>query len=300
MPEEQLLDCLIIGGGAAGLTAAVYLGRYKRRALILDAGHSRLQRIPRTRNVPGFPDGIEGRELLARMREHARKYGTPTEEATVERLQRLEDGSFRAEAGGRAWRARHVILATGACDIEPEIDGIQDAMLAGQVRYCPICDGFETQGQRVAVLGRSGHGLRESLFISGFDNQVTWRAMATHEDVDPAQLAELRKAGVRLADSPPRRIDCGLENCGVRVELQNGQVLEFDTLYPALGLRHQCRLATALGARARDNGQLEVDAHQETTVPGLYVAGDVALDLNQISVAAGHAAIAATAIHNRL
>src|SRR4051794_13501185 len=138
MPEEQVLDCLVIGGGAAGLTAAVYLGRYKRRALILDAGDSRLQCIPRTRNVPGFPDGIEGPELLARMREHARKYGTPTEQAKVDRVQCLEDGSFRAQAGQRTWRARFVILATGARDVEPEIEGIRDALRAGQVRYCPI------------------------------------------------------------------------------------------------------------------------------------------------------------------
>jgi thioredoxin reductase (NADPH) len=91
-----------------------------------------------------------------------------------------------------------------------------------------------------------------------------------------------------------------VDGVGVRVELQNGQVLAFDTLYPALGLEHACELATALGARARENGQLEVDSHQQTTVDRLYVAGDVAVDLNQISVAAGHAAIAATAIHNRL
>jgi thioredoxin reductase (NADPH) len=150
------------------------------------------------------------------------------------------------------------------------------------------------------VLGRAGHGLRESLFVAGFDNQVTWLAMATQEEVDPQALAQLRAAGVRIADSPPHSIDCGVDGVGVRVELQNGQVLEFDTLYPALGLRHCCELATALGAHASDNGQLEVDAHQQTSVDGLYVAGDVAVDLNQIAVAAGHAAIATTAIHNRL
>lgn len=300
MPEPELLDCLVVGGGAAGLTAAVYLGRYKRRALILDAGGSRLQWIPRTRNVPGFPDGIEGPELLARMREHAGRYGVPTEQVTVERLQRLADGTFRAEAQGRAWHARFVLLATGARDVEPEIDGIRAAMKAGQVRYCPICDGFETQGQRVAVLGRAGHGLRESLFVSNFGNQVTWLAMATQEEVDPSGLAALRQAGVRIAESPPKCIECGVDGVGVRVTLQNGQVLEFDTLYPALGLHHACELATALGARARKDGQLEVDAHQQTSVEGLYVAGDVAVDLNQIAVAAGHAAIASTAIHNRL
>jgi thioredoxin reductase (NADPH) len=298
--SDEILDCLVIGGGAAGLTAAVYLGRYKRRALILDAGQSRLQWIPRTRNVPGFPDGIEGPELLARMREHARRYGTPTENACVERLAKLGDGSFRAEAGDRSWRARFVIIATGARDVEPDIEGLRGAMKAGQVRYCPICDGFETQGQRVAVLGRAGHGLRESLFVANFGNQVTWLAMATHEEVDPAALAQLRNAGVRIASSPPQCIECGVDGVGVRVHLQDGQVLEFDTMYPALGLLHACELATALGAHAREDGQLEVDSHQQTSVDGLYVAGDVAVDLNQIAVAAGHAAIAATAIHNRL
>jgi len=297
---QELLDCLVIGGGAAGLTAAVYLGRYRRRALILDAGGSRLQKIPRTRNVPGFPDGIEGPELLARMREHAQRYGVATEHVTVERLCRQADGAFRAEAGDRHWLARFVILATGATDVEPAIDGIAAALKAGQVRYCPICDGFETQGQRVAVLGRAGHGLRESLFVSGFGNQVTWLSMETQQDVDPASLASLRTAGVRIAEAPPHSITCGVDGVGVRVELQDGQVLDFDTLYPALGLVHACELATALGAQARPDGQLEVDAHQQTSVPGLYVAGDVAVDLNQIAVATGHAAIAATAIHNRL
>jgi thioredoxin reductase (NADPH) len=301
MSSDDLLDCLVIGGGAAGLTAAVYLGRYRRRALILDAGGSRLQWIPRTRNVPGFPDGIEGRELLARMREHAAKYGVATEQVEVEELRRdADDGSFTARAGGRTWRARFVLLATGARDVAPALAGLEDALRAGQVRYCPVCDGFETQGQRVAVLGQSHHGLRESLFISGFGNEVTWLAMASHEEVDLPQLARLREAGVRIAESFPHRIECGVDECGVRVELQNGQVLEFDTLYPALGLEHACGLATALGARAQPDGQLEVDAHQQTSVPGLYAAGDVAVDLNQISVAAGHAAIAATAIHNRL
>ena len=295
----QELDCLIIGGGAAGLTAAVYLGRYRRRALVLDAGESRLSWIPKTRNVPGFPEGIEGAELWRRMQQHAGKYGVATQRTRVERLEKDGDGIFTALGAGGEWRAPFVILATGARDVAPEIARLDDALQAGHVRYCPVCDGFETQGKRVAVLGKAGHGLRESLFISGFGNQVTWLTMATLEEVETPEMARLRAAGVRIADSTPRSIECG-KGCGVRVEMLNGQVLEFDTLYPALGLTHHCELATALGARARPDGQLEVDAHQQTTVAGLYAAGDVAVDLNQISVATGHAAIAATAIHNRL
>lgn len=300
MDDDDLLECLIVGGGAAGLTAAVYMGRYRRRAVVVDAGQSRLQLIPRTRNMPGFPDGIEGPELLRRLREQASRYQVPLEQGRIERLHRLQDGSFQAQAGQRRWRARFVLLATGARDVKPDIPGIDDATRAAQVRYCPICDGYETQGLRVAVLGRGTHGLKESLFIARWARELTWLAMGTQEDVDPVQLARLREAGVRIAESPPQRIDCGADGIGVRVQLQNGQELAFDTLYPALGLEHACELATALGARARENGQLEVDAHQQTTVDGLYVAGDVAVDLNQISVAAGHAAIASTAIHNRL
>jgi thioredoxin reductase (NADPH) len=297
---DELLDCLIVGGGVAGLTAAVYMGRYKRRALVVDDDGSRLKRIPRTRNVPGFPDGIEGPDLLARPRAQAARYHVPVEPARIARVQRLADGSFRAEAGNRAWHARFLLLATGARDVEPEVEGILEATLAGQVRYCPICDGYETEGRRVAVLGRAGHGVRESLFLANWVNELTWLSMATQEEVGAAELARLRSAGVRIADSPPRRIDCGVDGIGVRVQLRNGQALEFDMLYPALGLHHACELATALGARACEDGQLEVDRHQQTTIEGLYVAGDVAMDLNQISVAAGHAAIAATAIHNRL
>ncbi|MDB5858332.1 MAG: NAD(P)/FAD-dependent oxidoreductase [Ramlibacter sp.] len=297
--EDQPLDCLIIGGGAAGLTAAVYLGRYRRRALVLDAGGSRLGWIPRSRNVPGFPDGIEGRELWKRMQDHAVQFGVPTQATRVDTLERSAEGLFTARSRDGAWRARYVILATGARDIAPEIDGLEDALRGGQVRFCPVCDGFETQGQRVAVLGRAGHGLRESLFVSNFGNHVTWLAMESEEEVAQEHLEQLRGAGIQVAGSAPRIIACG-EGRGVRVELHSGQVLEFDTLYPALGLQHHCELATALGARACTDGQLEVDAHQQTNVDGLYAAGDVSVDLNQISVAAGHAAIAATAIHNRL
>jgi thioredoxin reductase (NADPH) len=296
--QDDIFDCLVIGGGAAGLTAAVYLGRYRRRALVIDDGGSRIARIPRTRNVLGFPDGIEGPELLERMRVHAARYGAQLEIGRVERLERARDGGFEAWAGSHHVRSRMALLATGARDVEPDVPGLAPALKAGVVRYCPVCDGYETQGQRVAVLGREDHGVRESLFVAGFGNEVTWLAMASQQAVAAEQVARLQQAGVRIENRPLRAIGCGPKR--VTVELDDGTELEFDTLYPALGLVHASGLATALGARSRPNGQLEVDAHYETTVPGLYAAGDVAVDLNQINVAAGQAAIAATAIHNRL
>lgn len=299
MSQKDWLDCLIIGGGAAGLTAAVYMGRYRRRALVVDAGASRLALIPRSRNVPGFPDGIAGHELLERLRAQAAQFGVPAQQGCVDRLDPVGEEGFVVRVGARSWRARFVLLATGARDVEPQVLGLPDALKLGQVRYCPICDGYETQGQRVAVLGRGEHGLRESIFVAGFGNTVTWLSLQTQQDMTPQALAKLRAAGVRIAERVPHRIGCE-PGRGVQVEMEGGEVLHFDVLYPALGLLHASELATRLGARAQEDGQLEVDAHMQTTVPRLYAAGDVAVDLNQISVATGHAAIAATAIHNRL
>jgi thioredoxin reductase (NADPH) len=292
------LDCIVIGGGPAGLMAAVYLGRYKRRVAVIDEGMSRVAMIPRTRNVLGFPEGIAGEDLLARMREHAQKFGATLEIGRVDGLQRT--GSlFEATAGSARFRAPFVVVATGARDVEPDVTGLAESLQAGHVRYCPVCDGFETQGRRVAVLGRDLHGLRESAFVASFDNEVTWLSLGTHDRCDEKELERLRAASVTIVEQEPRHIHCDPET-GVEVEMKSGERLKFDVLYPALGLKHMSGLAAAMGAKTQDNGQLVVTDHFETTVPGLFAAGDVASGLNQINVAAGQAAIVATEIHNRL
>jgi thioredoxin reductase (NADPH) len=297
--HASTLDCIIIGGGPAGLTAAVYLGRYRRNAVVIDDGASRVAMIPKARNVLGFPEGIAGPELLERMRRHALCFGARMEAGRVERLARRDDGGFDAVYGSRRLSARTVLLATGAIDVVPDFPGIGPSLKSGQVRYCPVCDGYETQGQRVAVLGREIHGLREAAFVAGFGNQVTWLSIGSSKAVADCDIARLRELGVVIVDQVPRHIRCE-PGQGVVVEMPDGQTLSFHVLYPALGLLHCSQLATAIGAQARDDGQLEVDEHYQTTVSGLYAAGDVAVDLNQINVAAGQAAIAATAIHNSL
>lgn len=294
-----MLDCLVIGGGPGGLMAALYLTRFKRSCLVVDAGRSRLNLIAKTRNVLGFPDGIAGSELLERVRLHATRFGVPVHQGQVDSLVRLDGGGFAATAGAQRWTARNVVLATGALDVPPEIEDLDHGLAHALVRYCPVCDGYETQGRRVAVLGKWEHGLHEAEFIAGFGNDVTWLSMETGRKLGDEELRVLRERGVAIADAAPRRIRCAKDE-GVTVELAHGQTLKFDMMYSALGLRHASSLATALGARAQEDGQLEVDAHLRTSVENLYAVGDVAAGLNQIGVAAGMAAIAATAIHNGL
>lgn len=143
------------------------------------------------------------------------------------------------------------------------------------------------------------HGLREAAFIAGFDNHVTWLSLGTQKGCAERDLNRLSEVGVQVVEEEPRHIHCRVDQ-GIEVEFASESRMEFDVLYPALGLRHASELATAIGAQAHADGQLVVSDHYETTVKGLYAAGDVALGLNQINVAAGQAAVAATAIHNAL
>lgn len=297
MPSGEL-DCLIIGAGPAGLTAAVYLARFRRRIALYDGGRSRASWIPRTRNYPGFPDGISGDELLARLREQASRYGARVTDGLVERLE-CDAGLFRAHAAdGTGVAARKVILATGVVDIEPEMGRLPEAVEAGCVRLCPICDGHEVIDRCVAVYGPPEIALSHAVFMTTFSDDITLlvpRGAAVEADARERAAA----AGVALVESPVARMVL-TEERKVEVTLADGARRRFDTVYPALGCRMRSELALSVGARCTESGDILVDDHMRTSVPGLYAAGDVVAALNQISVAVGHAAIAATDVHNAL
>jgi thioredoxin reductase (NADPH) len=292
------LDCLVIGGGPAGLTAAIYLARFHLKLRVVDAGKSRAALIPCTRNHAGFPDGISGQALIERMKAQAQKYGAAIETGRVTRLDRI-DGGFEAEWGAGPVAARTVLLATGVANRRPPMDeSLHDEALArGLIRYCPICDGYEVTDKRVGVIGTGDHGMREALFLRGFTRDVTLIAPGAAHDLDDSCRAKLEEAGIVHVDGPctPIRVD------GDRiVATMPGGDLAFDSIYPALGSRIRSKLAVDAGARASDDGCLEVDAHQRTTLPGLFAAGDVVKGLDQISHAMGEAGVAATTIRNLL
>lgn len=296
----HLHDCLLIGAGPAGLVAATYLARFRRDIVVVDAGRSRAALIPTSHNCPGFPVGVSGPRLLQRLREQARTYGVQVQAGRVDRLVR-DGGHFRAEAAdGQAWHARQVILATGSVDRLPPMEGgeqaCEAAIDAGVLRLCAVCDGYEARGERIGVLAPADEALRHGLFLRTFSAQVD--AIRSHPG-DPGEQAcdEARAAGVALLP-PARRLRCDAQACSV--EFEDGSTRRYDTLYPVLGCDNQSQLALSLGAEVDGEGALRTDPHQRTTVEGLYAIGDVVSALNQIAVAVGHAAIAATAVHNAL
>ncbi len=291
------LDCLVIGAGPAGLTAAVYLARFRRRVRVLDGGESRAAWIPRSRNLPGFPDGLPGPELLERLRGQATRYGAEITPGRVSGLTRTPEG-FEAGTDSESLRASFVILATGVTEnAPPELGPIAEAVKAGRVRICPICDGFETIGRTVAVVGDGAHAAREALFLRTWSAEVT--VVLTSGELPNDLAQQLAEAQVEVLRAPVRAVEIAQDR---RTALRHADGLErpFDAVYTAFGVTPQDGLAAAMGAALAKDGRLLVDAHQETSVPGLYAAGDVVLGLNQISVAEGEAAKAATAVHNRL
>jgi len=297
MPET-VLDCAIIGAGPAGLTAATYLARFRRRIAVLDGGASRASYIPRSHNYPGFPDGITGAELLARLREQAVRYGVEVTRALVDGAAR-EGELFVIRAGAATWRSRKLLLATGLVDKEPEIRNLREAIARGAIRLCSICDGYDVMDRNIAVLGSGASALSHALFMRTWSRRVTVLLAVAGEAPDEASCRAAREAGIAIVDDPVAHVEVG-DDGRAHVRTASGAALQFDSIYPVLGCRNRSELASALGARCREAGDVEVDMHMRTCVPGLYAAGDVVAALNQVSVAVGHAAIAATHIHNSL
>jgi len=298
--DEPSLDCLIIGGGPAGLTAAIYLARFLLDILVIDGGKSRASWIPCTRNVSGFPDGINGKELLQRMRDQACKYGAKIKTEFVTKLERDEEsGTFTATWGSGEASARSVLLATGVTNRRPPMDEElhDEALSRGLVRYCPICDGYEVTDKKVGVIGSDSHGVAEALFIRSYTADITLIAPDKSLRLKPEDYKKLKAAGIDCVDGPAQAV--AIPDGCIVVDTAEGHYT-FDSIYPALGSDTHTQLAEMVGAGLSSDTCIVVDRHMRTNVPGLYAAGDVVIGLDQISHAMGQGGVAATTIRNDL
>ncbi len=291
-------DCLIIGGGPAGLTAAIYLTRFHLSLKVVDEGKSRAGLIPCTHNHAGFPGGISGKELIARMKEQAQHYGASIETGHVKRLDRIE-GGFEAEWGSGSVTARSVLIATGVRNRRPPMDEeLHDQALgAGLIRYCPICDGYEVTDRKVGVIGDDSHGVAEAVFLRSYTADVTLIAPDSAQRLGGQDWAQLARFGIEAVDGPCQAV--AIDGKCITIDTAEGHYT-FDSVYPALGSDVHSDLAEMVGAKLADTGCITVDSHQRTSVLGLYAAGDVVIGLDQISHAMGEGGVAATTIRNDL
>lgn len=290
-------DCLVVGAGPAGLSAALMLGRCRRRVLVCDTGE------PRNRwaqSMHGFltRDGIPPTRFLALAREELKPYDTVTlREARVVDATRERGGFLVRCDDGTTYRARKLLLATGVVDELPAIDGI-DAFYGRSVHHCPYCDGWEWRDQPLASYGQGEAGAALALGLT-----VWSRDLVLCTD-GPAELAERTRArldalGIRVREERVLRLE-GAEGRLERIVFDEGPPEQRGALFFATGQHQASEMAARLGCRFTDEGAVATGKCEATNVPGLYVCGDASKEAQFVVVAAAEGAEAAMAINKAL
>ncbi|HSC57827.1 MAG TPA: NAD(P)/FAD-dependent oxidoreductase [Nitrospira sp.] len=293
---SEIWDAVVVGGGLAGLSAALYLGRSRRRSLLIDAGQSMARWEPVVENYLGFPEGLSGQKLLHLGRDQVRKFGVPMVHDTIDRIRRDAD-AFVLD-GAVTYRSKRVLLATGLTHLLPDIPGA-DACRGRSVLFCKDCDAFRVRGKRIAVYGRRHEAARYALAMLAFSPSVTIVTDGKTPAWNRAWQEALDDYGVPVREE---RVNALLHHDGwlEAILFHDAMPCEVDAMFTTRGDVYHTALAEGLGAAEDEEGQLVVDGDMRTSVPGLYAAGCVTPANCQMIIAAGQGATAAQAIDHDL
>ncbi|MCA1574522.1 MAG: NAD(P)/FAD-dependent oxidoreductase [Acidobacteria bacterium] len=291
-----MFDVIIVGGGPAGLSAALILGRCRRNVLVCDAGH---HRNAASRALHGYltRDGIEPAELLRIGREQLRPYPTVHLRADEVTNTRCVENGFEITINDEVVSSRKLLLATGVVDRLPDIDGLK-SLYGRSVFHCPYCDGWELRDQPIAIYGREDRGSGLALELTGWsrDLVVCTDGPATFSADDRDQLAELNIAVREERISRLEGSDGQLE----RIIFVNGDAIPRRGMFFNTGQDQRCDLAAKLGCEFTERGAVRTGEYEMTKVPGLFVAGDASRAVQLVIVAAAEGAEAAFAINKAL
>jgi len=291
-----MYDVIVVGAGPAGLSAALMLGRCRRRVLVIDSGRPR---NAAARAMHGFlsRDGIPPLEFLALAREQMRRYDTVELRDGCVTNAECRDGRFYVTLeDGAEHAARKLLLATGVVDDLPQIPGFQK-LYGVSVFHCPYCDGWEVRDQPIAIYGRGARGLGLSLELTAWSRDLVLCTDGPPE-LDANDLARLARNGIRVRDERVARLEGtdGLE----RVVFAAGEPLARRALFFTTGQHPQSRLAHRLGCEINEKGTVRTGRYETTHLKGLYVAGDASRAVQWVVVAAAEGAEAAFDINTDL
>ena len=291
-----MYDVIIVGAGPAGLSAALMLGRCRRRVLVIDSGRPR---NAASRAMHGFlsRDGMPPLEFLALARAQMRRYDTVELRDGCVASAECRDAKFYVTLeDGAEHAARKLLIATGVVDNLPEIPGFRE-FYGVSVFHCPYCDGWEVRDQPLAIYGRGERGLGLSLELTAWSRDLVLCTDGPTE-LGAEELARLERNGIRVRDDRVVRLEGsdGLE----RVVFASGEPLARRALFFTTGQRQQSRLAHSLGCDINEKGTVRTGRYETTHLKGLYVAGDASRAVQWVVVAAAEGAEAAFDINTDL
>jgi len=291
-------ECVVVGAGPAGLSAAIYMGRFRRRTLVLDCGDGRWSYGQRNDNYLGFPAGVSARRLHELGRTQAERFGVAFREAQVTAV-RAAEGGFQLSTTRGPVRARTLIWAAGVRDRWPDLPGVR-RLVGRHLFWCIVCDGWRARGRRVVLIGDTDRSARTTLQFLTYTRQVTLVADRNPVRLSARARSKLAAAGVALVEGQIRRVAATPEKLE-RVVLADGRVLEADLLFSLLGSVPRTELLEGLPVALAANGHVRIDDKNHTSLPGFFAAGDVTnKHAHQVVSAAHEGAMAAQAANQVL
>lgn len=300
-----MFDCIVVGAGPAGLSASLFLARYLHPTLTF---HHNSPRNEYAHGVHGFlgHHGISPAELLERGRKEVTDHGGAIVEARVTKVEKVSTDRFRVftasdVAGERSFEARRLLLATGLRDLTPDCPGFRE-FYGASVHHCPDCDGYECRDKRIAVLGNGAKSVGFALGLLTWTNQITLVTGGDAGDMTAGDRAQLAAFDIKVLDAGVVGLDGDLETKQLRrVRLNDEKSLECDALFFNLGSQLASDLHADLGCRLdEESGLVWVDETQQTSVAGVYAAGDITPNSQLAIVAASEGAMAAIHMHQSL
>ncbi len=298
MPDHHsTYDCIIVGGGPAGLTCAIFLGRYRRRVLVVDNGRPRNYAA---RAIHGFigQHNIPPGELLRRGREEAQAAGVEVCECTAQKIEKIGD-VFEVTTTAGKMHGRRVVLAYGVRDKLPEIPNVEK-YYGGSIFHCPDCDGYECTDKRIAVIGWGRKAVGLSLKLLQWTNQLTILTDGHPRNWRKEDTSKLLSFGIGVKDEKVVSLDGEPPNVRAAV-LSSGERVAVDALFFVIGVERSCLLAENMGCRVKTRApNIVVDDYKQTSIEGVYAVGDLVPGSQLAITSAADGAIAALAINKSL
>jgi thioredoxin reductase (NADPH) len=297
MAQHIKAEVIIVGGGLAGLSAAVYLGRSTRDVLLIDSGKSMARAEPKVENYLGFPDAIDGKELLRRSAIQAQRYGARLKHDEVLSARLTLRGTFRLRSRKAIYHCKRLLLATGIFHVPPSIPGIRGCVGRG-LYFCRDCDGYRVRGRDLAIYGWTNEAAEYALGMLSYSPRV---AIVTdghkpHWDRQYQRWIREYKIPVFLERVARAKLRQGHLR---ELVFKDGKRISLDALFTTRGDVYYNKIAKNLGAKIKD-GEIVVDLEMRTSIPGLFAAGCVTPANCQMIIAAGQGATAAQAINHDL